>query len=178
MAVALSAHFDLIEFPIYEYLFHLCLNPKRVAIHDHDIGVFASLEAAQPLAEADRLRTMVGLTGDGNDDTSELTVETVAEIHQVLDQASEAFADEVRRSVDYYHTQEHDGLISKLVITGDGSLTRNIAAYLSQALHLPVETGNALQEVGENKSKLSEAELEAVAPRLTIAIGLALDDEE
>jgi hypothetical protein len=32
--------------------------------------------------------------------------------------------------------------------------------------------------VGENKSKLSEAELEAVAPRLTIAIGLALDDEE
>lgn len=129
-------------------------------------------------AEADRLRMQVGLTGDGKDDTSELTVETVAEIHQVLDQASETFADEIRRSVDYYHTQEHDGSISKLVLTGDGSLTRNIAAYLSQALHLPVEIGNPLQEVGENKSKLSEAELEAVAPRLTIAIGLALDDEE
>ena len=106
-----------------------------------------------------------------------MTPETMAEVHQVLEMACEAFSDELRRSIDYYHTQEQAGEITKLILTGDGSLTRNIVYYLAQSLHLPVEVGNPLREVGENKSKLSEAELEALAPRLAIAIGLALEDE-
>ncbi len=69
------------------------------------------------------------------------------------------------------------GEISRLVLTGDGALTRNIAYCLSQGLHLPVEIGNPLREVGENKTKLTEVQLEWMAPRLAIAIGLALDDE-
>lgn len=127
---------------------------------------------------AEHLRLAVGLTGEGEEPHPDLTPETIGEIHQVLDQASEAIADEIRRSVDYYHTQERDGSIGKLIVSGDGSLTNNVDVFLSQALRLPVEIGNSLSEVGENKSKLSEAELEAIAPRLTIAIGLALDDEE
>ena len=127
---------------------------------------------------AEQLRRTVGLTGESEQSHPDLTPETISEIHQVLDQAAEAIADEIRRSIDYYHTQEHDGTVGKLIVTGDGSLTANIDAFLTQALHLPVEIGNPLAEVGENKSKLSEAELEAMAPRLTIAIGLALDDEE
>jgi type IV pilus assembly protein PilM len=127
---------------------------------------------------AEQLRRTVGLTGESEQSHPDLTPETISEIHQVLDQTAEAIADEIRRSIDYYHTQEHDGTVGKLIVTGDGSLTANIDAFLTQALHLPVEIGNPLAEVGENKSKLSEAELEAMAPRLTIAIGLALDDEE
>jgi type IV pilus assembly protein PilM len=128
--------------------------------------------------EAEALRVSVGLTGEGPDDVPGLEAETIAEIHHVLDGATEAFSDEIRRSIDYYHTQEHEGAISKLLLTGSGSLTRNICHHLSQALHLPVEIGNALKEVGENKSKLSQAELESMAPRLAIAIGLALEGEE
>ena len=120
---------------------------------------------------------MVGLQGEQPDEAGDLTPETLAEIHQVVEQTCEAFSDELRRSIDYYHTQEQAGEIAKLVVTGDGSLTRNIVYYLAQALHLPVEVGNPLREVGENKTKLSEAELEVLAPRLAIAIGLALEDE-
>jgi len=127
--------------------------------------------------EAEMIRIQVGLQGEAPDVAGDLSLETMAEIHQVLDQSCEAFSDELRRSIDYYHTQEHVGEIGRLVITGDGSLTRNIAYYLSQGLHLPVEIGNPLREVGENKTKLSEMELEWLAPRLAIAIGLALDDE-
>jgi len=127
--------------------------------------------------EAEMMRIMVGLQGEQPDEAGDLTPETLAEIHQVVEQACEAFSDELRRSIDYYHTQEHAGEISKLVVTGDGSLTRNIVYYLAQALHVPVEVGNPLREVGENKTKLSEAELEVLAPRLAIAIGLALEDE-
>jgi type IV pilus assembly protein PilM len=127
--------------------------------------------------EAEVFRVMVGLQGEQPDEPGDITPETMAEVHQVLEMACEAFSDELRRSIDYYHTQEHSGEITKLVLTGDGSLTRNIVYYLAQSLHLPVEVGNPLREVGENKSKLSEAELEALAPRLAIAIGLALEDE-
>jgi len=43
---------------------------------------------------------------------------------------------------------------------------------------MPVSLGNPLQRITENRTKLSQAELELMAPRLTIAIGLALEDEE
>jgi len=127
--------------------------------------------------EAEALRIQVGLAGEQPDQPGDLTPETQQEIHQTFEQACEPFSDELRRSIDYYHTQEHVGEISRLVLTGDGALTRNIAYCLSQGLHLPVEIGNPLREVGENKTKLTEVQLEWMAPRLAIAIGLALDDE-
>ncbi|MGO8684242.1 MAG: type IV pilus assembly protein PilM [Thermoleophilia bacterium] len=128
--------------------------------------------------EAEVLRTTVGLSGDGDDSFTDIEPETVKATRDALDAAWEAFSDEIRRSIDYYHTQEHEGSITKLRITGNGSLTRNVAFSLSQALHLPVEQGDPLSRVGENKSKLTPAELQALAPRLAIALGLALDDEE
>jgi type IV pilus assembly protein PilM len=127
--------------------------------------------------EAEALRIQVGLAGEQPDQPGDLTTETQQEIHHTFEQACEPFSDELRRSIDYYHTQEHVGEISKLVLTGDGALTRNIAYCLSQGLHLPVEIGNPLREIGENKTKLTEVQLEWMAPRLAIAIGLALDDE-
>lgn len=128
--------------------------------------------------EADSLRLRVGVSGGTDEGVDDLEAETLAEIHQALDAASEAFADEIRRSIDYYHSQEPDGQIAGLLITGEGALTRHMPEYLTEALHLPVSLGNALQRLTENRSKLSQAELEAMAPRLAIAIGLALEDEE
>ncbi len=128
--------------------------------------------------EADGMRLMVGVTGGSDEGIADLEPETIGEIHQVLDAASEQFADEIRRSIDYYHSQEPEGQIGSLLISGEGALTRHMPEYLSEALHLPVSLGNALQHVGENKTKLSQPELETMAPRLAIAIGLALEDEE
>ena len=128
--------------------------------------------------EADGMRLRVGVSGGSDEGVTDLEPETVGEIHQALDAASEQFADEIRRSIDYYHSQEPEGQIGSLMITGEGALTRHMPEYLSEALHLPVTLGNALQHVGENKTKLSQPELETMAPRLAIAIGLALEDEE
>jgi type IV pilus assembly protein PilM len=143
---------------------------------DSLVQALVNHRAVQP-EEADALRIQVGLQGEQPDAPSDLTVETQGEIHQVLDQACEPFSDELRRSIDYYHTQEQTSEISRLVLTGEGALTRNIAYYLSQGLHLPVEIGNPLRGIGENKTRLTEVQLEWMAPRLAIAIGLAVDDE-
>jgi type IV pilus assembly protein PilM len=127
--------------------------------------------------EADAFRLNIGLTG-ADAPFGDLEANTVAEIHEVLDTACEAFADEIRRSIDYYHSQEHQGQIANLLLAGEGALTRNICSYLSQALHLNVQLGNPLQHITDNKSKLAQPELEAMSPRLAIALGLALDDGE
>jgi type IV pilus assembly protein PilM len=127
--------------------------------------------------EAESYRIQVGLTGEQPDQPGDLTPEIQQDIHRTFEQAFEPFSDELRRSIDYYHTQDHVGEITRLVLTGDGALTRNIAYCLSQGLHMPVEIGNPLREIGENKTKLTEVQLEWMAPRLAIAIGLALEDE-
>ena len=62
-------------------------------------------------------------------------------------------------------------------MSGEGALTRNICGYLSQALHVAVQLGNPLQYIVENKSQFPQPELEAMSPRLAIALGLAIDDE-
>ena len=128
-------------------------------------------------AEADGLRLTVGVTGS-EAPLADLEEATVGEIHDVLDAGCESFADEIRRSVDYYHSQEQDGHIAGVLLSGEGALTRNMCEYLGAALHLPVSLGDPLQYVPDNKTKLSQPELQAMSPRLAIALGLALDDEE
>jgi len=73
---------------------------------------------------------------------------------------------------------QQDVPIARILISGEGSLTRNMTDYLAGALHLPVALGNPLQFIAENKSRLPQQELELIAPRLAIALGLAFEDEE
>jgi type IV pilus assembly protein PilM len=127
--------------------------------------------------EAWRLAVTVGLPGPAFELPEDISAEAADAIHGSLEGPCETFSDEIRRSVDYYHTQAHEGLIGKVLLTGDGSLVRNLPDYLSQALHLGVELASPLARLADNKSKLSAAELEVMAPRLSIAVGLALDDE-
>jgi type IV pilus assembly protein PilM len=127
--------------------------------------------------EADLLRLTVGLNGSAAA-AADLEAATVSEIHEVFDSTCESFADEIRRSIDYYHSLQQDAPIARILLSGEGSLTRNMCDYLAGALHLPVALGNPLQYIAENKSKLPQQELELIAPRLAIALGLAFEDEE
>jgi len=127
--------------------------------------------------EADLLRLTVGLSGSATA-AADLEASTVSEIHEVFDSTCEAFADEIRRSIDYYHSLQQEAPIARILLSGEGSLTRNMCDYLAGALHLPVALGNPLQYIAENKSKLPQQELELIAPRLAIALGLAFEDEE
>ena len=127
--------------------------------------------------DADILRLNVGLSGS-DAPVADLEAGTVAEIHEVFDTSCEGFADEIRRSIDYYHSQEPASRIATLLLSGEGALTRNVCEYLGHALRLDVQLGNPLQHVLENKTKLAQPDLEAMSPRLAVALGLALEDEE
>jgi type IV pilus assembly protein PilM len=128
--------------------------------------------------EADILRLNAGLSGS-EPTFADLEPGVLAETREVLDNACEAFADEIRRSIDYYHSQGNQGrMVNQLLLSGEGALTRNMCDYLRQALRLNVALGNPLQHFTENKTDIPQSDLEAVSPRLAVALGLALDGEE
>ena len=126
--------------------------------------------------DADVMRMYVGFQGS-QQALGDYEAQTVEEVRGVVDGAGEVIADEIRRSIDYYHSLEISGPVSEVLLSGEGALTLNICEYLGQALHTVVELGHPLQYIAENKSKVPDLELQAMAPRLAIALGLALEDE-
>lgn len=127
-------------------------------------------------AEADVMRMYIGFQG-ALAAMGDYEPQTIEEVRGVLDDAGEAIADEIRRSVDYYQSLEISGPVARVLLSGEGALTHNICEYLAQALHTAVELGHPLQYVAENKTKMPDPELQAIGPRLAIAVGLALEDE-
>lgn len=96
---------------------------------------------------------------------------------RALEIAADSFGDEIRRSLDYYLSQDESVPLGKLVLSGRGSMLRNLSVHLSQLFPYEVEMGNPLARITENASGLGDEELKALAPHLSIAIGLALEDE-
>jgi type IV pilus assembly protein PilM len=130
--------------------------------------------------EAWRLAVTVGLARPGRQDElpDDVTDELAAQVRLSLQNSCETFADEIRRSIDYYHTQSRGTEVARVLVTGDGALVRELPEYFVQVLHVETAVGDPLRRVSENKSKLTEAELDVLAPRLSIAIGLALEDPD
>jgi type IV pilus assembly protein PilM len=91
---------------------------------------------------------------------------------------ADELADDIRRSLDYYHQTSENGYVQRLALTGRGALVRNLDAYLSEILGIPVELGNPLLKLGQNSSGHPDSLLAAIAPRLAVAVGLALDEVE
>ena len=98
-------------------------------------------------------------------------------LQRTLEGIADSFADEIRRSLDYYMSQEQSAPIGVLYISGGGALLKNLDAHLSQIFTFTVETGNPMMRISESRTEMSDDELQALAPQLAIAIGLALEDE-
>lgn len=101
-----------------------------------------------------------------------------AEVQRALELTADALADEIRRSLDYYMSQETSVPIAKLLLSGGGAMLPNLDLHLSQAFPFGVMVGDPLKRITQNRSDLTDEELKAMGPRLTTGIGLALEDEE
>lgn len=98
-------------------------------------------------------------------------------LQRTLESIADALADEIRRSLDYYMSQEQSAPIGSLYISGGGALLKNLDTHLTQVFPFPVENGNPMMRISESKTDMTDEELHALAPQLAIAIGLALEDE-
>ena len=85
------------------------------------------------------------------------------------------FVEEVRGSLDYYRAQAADGgEISRVLLTGGGSLVPGLSDRLRQVLNVPVEIGHPLLGLRVGRVGIPEDRLIDSEPLLTVPIGLAL----
>ncbi len=117
--------------------------------------------------------------GEGLWDSAESSpAEKEAVVRRALEITADALADDIRRSLDYYMSQKNSVPVGRLLLGGGGAMLPNLDARLSQVFPFQVVTGNPLKRITQNKSGLGDDELSLLAPRLAIAIGLALEDED
>lgn len=74
--------------------------------------------------------------------------ETVQVAQQALERETNRFIGEVRRSIDYYLTQATQvRTIKRIILTGSGSMLRNLPSYLEKGLQTDVILGDPLAHI-------------------------------
>jgi type IV pilus assembly protein PilM len=95
------------------------------------------------------------------------------EIHEMILSHLEALSLEIRRSLAYYTSKYRGEEVTKIVLTGGGSMMKGVGRYFDEDLGIPVVFGNPLGNI----SYIGEQELDfvsATAPFLGVAVGLSL----
>jgi type IV pilus assembly protein PilM len=98
------------------------------------------------------------------------------EVNRILEQRIGAFAEEVRGSLDFYRAQSDAVPVSRVVLSGGGSRLAPLAEQLADALHLPVEAGQALQTLRIGRVGLDSESLADLEPVAAVPVGLALGE--
>jgi type IV pilus assembly protein PilM len=127
-----------------------------------------------PFDDAQVMVERIGLSGPLPPDEEFYPADVVMETQATLGKVAVELAEEIRRSFDYYQGQEHGTPVSELILSGRGALLRNLDSHLSDALGLGVVIGNPLTHISQNASGQPDVDLAAMAPCLSVAIGLAL----
>lgn len=93
---------------------------------------------------------------------------------RTIEQASAAFIDEVRGSLDYYTSQSGAVRISRVVLSGGGSLLPGLVERLASATRLPVEQARPMAALTVGKTGLTPEQLAYIEPMAALPLGLAL----
>lgn len=128
-------------------------------------------------AVADRLGVPVDQAENVKQQTGLAQVAGLADAHpaqRAIEAAGGSFVDEVRGSLDYFSAQPGAPRISRVLVTGGGSLLPGLAQRLSGATRLPVQPGRPLSVLNIGKTGLTPDQLAYVEPMVTVPVGLAM----
>lgn len=117
-----------------------------------------------PTAEAERLKR----------DRLSLADPASADARRIIDAALAEFVDEVRGSVDYFVAMSGGRPLSRVVLSGGGSLADGLAQRLATAVRTPVEYGRPFSHVSVGKTGLTAEQLQFVEPLSAVPVGLAM----
>jgi type IV pilus assembly protein PilM len=92
----------------------------------------------------------------------------------VVEGACETLATALERAQAYLRTTGETGSVSRLMLCGGGSLTPGLAPFLESRFSVPTEIANPLARIEFDPGLFGEKDPAAVAPLLTVGVGLAL----
>lgn len=82
-------------------------------------------------------------------------------------------AREIRRTIEVYQSQHKEAAIEKIIVSGGGASLTHLVDRLKLFLDIPVILHNAAAAI-EHSPAVDAGYLQAIAPRLGVAVGLAL----
>jgi len=98
--------------------------------------------------------------------------EQEADIVRAISPVLEDLTSEVQLSLDY--VEHHEGIrVDEILLSGGGSLAPGTVPYIEQATARPTRTWNPLEGLRVAVERVDAEELEAWAPSLVVAVGLA-----
>ena len=120
------------------------------------------MELDRDAAERAKLAASAG-AGDADPEAGELVAQRL-----------EVFAEEVRGSLDFYRSQQDAVPLTRVVVSGGGSLLGPLVEWLQAVTGVPTERGRTLAGVRVGRLGLDAEELAALEPTIAVPVGLAM----
>jgi len=125
-------------------------------------------------ARAERIKHAIGIPIKGPYEKIEGESISIAKISFLLRPLLEKLVAEIVRSLDYYKSHFPVERVNRILLSGGGANVKNIAAYLSDELHVPVERFNPLEKISFDPHQIKVPLVEEMGPALAVAAGIAL----
>ena len=100
------------------------------------------------------------------------------ELEEVFTQTCTQWVLEIKKAIDLYLSNNPDKPLSTLVLSGGGSKVRGLQQYIAEETGLEVVIFNPFANMIVNEKKIDREYLEAIAPEMAIAAGLAIRPAE
>jgi type IV pilus assembly protein PilM len=147
-------------------------------------AVSEAADLPEEQAEKEVLNPRVRLGSDpevtdapGQEEEEEFDSALVYDVRRGLEEAVQALAEDVHRSIEYHHSQPGTSEVSQAFVSGEGALIPGLDAYLRELLGVSTHRANPVAKLGSNRSNVSDEQLAAMEPVLAVALGLAMEDE-
>jgi type IV pilus assembly protein PilM len=115
--------------------------------------------------------------GQEEEEEEEFDSALAYDVRRGLEEAVQALAEDVHRSIEYHHSQPGTSEVSQAFVSGEGALIPGLDAYLRELLGVSTHRANPVAKLGSNRSNVSDEQLAAMEPVLAVALGLAMEDE-
>jgi type IV pilus assembly protein PilM len=109
--------------------------------------------------------------GGGGQDTDAVVPQ---EVERVLQTESEAIANEVQRSLDFYAATSADAHLARIFLSGGSSKIPALLKTIERRTGVPVEVVNPFRNVDISAKGFDSDYLKGVAPLAAVSVGLAL----
>jgi type IV pilus assembly protein PilM len=97
-----------------------------------------------------------------------------AELQDIFTKTCTQWVLEIKKAIDLYMANNPGAPLKKLVLSGGGAKVRGLTEYIAAETGLEVLLFNPFAGMDSNKKKIDQSYLEAIAPEMAIAAGLAI----
>jgi len=145
---------------------------RNIKLGGHQITQGIRDEFNTSYAEAEKLKKSYGLMEEEGKVSRES--EESVKVDRIIRKSLNNLVNEIARSFEYYTSNREGALVKKIVLSGGGSLLKNIDKFLAEQLGISVEIINPFKNIIYNSRDFPSELLSSLAPLFSIPVGLAL----